>query len=43
MLGIQVDHIFYTGTDRAVKNFQSTHGLVSDGKVGINTLKELLK
>lgn len=37
------DHYFGTIMDSKVRNFQRQSGLVVDGKVGFNTLKELLK
>ncbi len=36
-LGIPADGIFGSGTDRAVRSFQTTHGLAADGIVGPNT------
>ena len=40
---ITVDGSFWKDTDKAVRQFQKDRGLVADGKVGANTVKELLK
>lgn len=37
------DHIYVNGMKAIVVNFQRVNGLVVDGKVGINTLKAILK
>ena len=37
-----VDGIFGSGTDNAVRLFQKSNGLVSDGIVGKNTWKKIL-
>ena len=42
MTGISIDGIFGKNTESAVKNYQSKHGLNSDGIVGANTWKVLL-
>ena len=40
---ITVDGSFWKDTDRVVRQFQRDRGLKVDGKVGANTVKELLK
>lgn len=40
-LGVNADGIFGTGTEQAVKNWQSEHGLTIDGIAGYNTIKSL--
>ena len=40
---ISVDGSFWKDTDRIVRQFQKNRGLTSDGKVGANTVRELLK
>ena len=40
---ITVDGSFWKDTDKVVRQFQKDRGLVVDGKVGANTVKELLK
>jgi N-acetylmuramoyl-L-alanine amidase len=40
---ITVDGSFWKDTDKAVRQFQKDRGLVADGKVGANTVRELLK
>lgn len=42
-LGIQIDGKFGIQTEQAVRNFQTTHGLVEDGIVGNQTWNQLLK
>lgn len=42
-LGQPSDHIFGNSMNNVVRNFQKSKGLSIDGKVGINTLKEILK
>ena len=41
VLGINIDGVFYTETEAAVKQYQRNHGLVVDGLVGYNTLKSM--
>ncbi|PJI07021.1 MULTISPECIES: GH25 family lysozyme [Clostridium] len=41
--GQRPDHYFAGIMDSTVRNFQGVHGLSADGKVGINTLKEILR
>lgn len=41
-LEISVDGIFYTQCDKAVRNYQSSHGLSVDGQVGFNTIRSLI-
>lgn len=41
-LGLVADGIFGAGTEKAVKEWQSTHGLDADGVAGPVTLKKLL-
>lgn len=40
---ITIDGSFWKDTDKVVRQFQKDRGLVVDGKVGANTIKELLK
>lgn len=40
---ITVDGSFWKDTDKVVRQFQKDRGLKADGKVGANTVKELLK
>lgn len=40
-LGIPADGSFGTGTDAAVRHYQSAHGLTADGVVGTNTWRAL--
>jgi GH25 family lysozyme M1 (1,4-beta-N-acetylmuramidase) len=41
--GLTVDGIFGTGTEAAVKEYQTAKGLVADGIVGVNTWAKLLE
>lgn len=41
VLRINIDGVFYTETEAAVKQYQRDHGLVVDGLVGYNTLKSM--
>ena len=41
ILGIQSDNIWGSITDKVVKQYQRDHGLVVDGLVGYNTLKNM--
>ena len=40
---ISIDGSFWKDTDRIVRKFQKDRGLKSDGSVGANTVRELLK
>lgn len=42
-LNINVDGVFYTGTEQAVKQFQARYGLVPDGIVGSKTWNKFLE
>ena len=41
-VGTATDGLFGMNTDRAVRNYQRTHGLTVDGCVGINTWKKII-
>lgn len=40
--GLQIDGIFGSGTEKAVKDFQQKNGLEADGIVGIDTINRLI-
>ncbi|ERI91001.1 N-acetylmuramoyl-L-alanine amidase [Clostridiales bacterium oral taxon 876 str. F0540] len=41
-LGISVDGIFYKECDKAVRDYQASHGLSVDGQVGFNTIRRMI-
>lgn len=41
--GLAIDRIFVTATKIAVQNYQASEGLASDGIVGQNTWKKILR
>ncbi len=42
VVGVNTDGIFGGGTERAVKKYQSAHGLTADGLVGRNTKNKMM-